>query len=643
MERLVSEKMIQSQNKGLVMWNLIKMAAGQELASLEERIRSVMKSSFLRHLVNDSGVIFQTLDQTKQALRRNSQLEGNLNLRGEKGFQRESSGLASNGQFRKNNLIANRTSDYDEKERSESLQKVKTSKTQKKLPKFDEFQKDDLETKNRPSIIHISPTNPNSNIELNPVPSPKKRSSPIRNQNLRPNQTPKPNQKSTQNQKLDKKFDSKKILNKKSEILNPQDILEIGGLQELLHKSKKDFLKFLKSFGWTDHQIGEVMRTISLRESAKIAHVQSSRGSLPRLLTNDFEELRDKEEEQRFRFKKKNFPDLKEDCSAKNIRVDGRFQNQNLIKNNFLRSDEIQDFQNVNQNLPKNQLSKNKNAIEKICLNLKNQFRVPSKKSAKLAVSENSKSNHVKNKRKTWSSSEKQIFGVKNQTETNYKSKSFNQKTKNKKQKSFPSHKNELYNRDNSSLSLLSEKNQPKKNKSKNFEKPECEELETQNRYHKSNFLKQKKDSKKNLKDEKEKNIHGKANNSGQNGFDKTSESRFQQESRQEDESESGNLSKTACKLIRNQISTRDVQIKEYVSQEERDVRVPFPNADFHSQKTNCANFSSDSLHLPGPDTSSIRLTLSIVLYIFFIGVPSNIKIILKSSIDQVINNLMRL
>ena len=102
-------------------------------------------------------------------------------------------------------------------------------------------------------------------------------------------------------------------------------------------------------------------------------------------------------------------------------------------------------------------------------------------------------------------------------------------------------------------------------------------------------------------------------------GFGDTKGNRFRKKSKPEEMGENGSLSKTACKLIRNQQITLNLQIKEYVSDEDKNISGHIANDHFHSQKTHGANFSDDSLHLPGPDTSSIRLILepnnSILIY----------------------------
>lgn len=69
--------------------------------------------------------------------------------------------------------------------------------------------------------------------------------------------------------KLCKKL--KKVNAKALEELMDQKGVEVKGLRDILRKSKKGFKDFLRSFGWSDHDIEDAMRTASVKESPRKA------------------------------------------------------------------------------------------------------------------------------------------------------------------------------------------------------------------------------------------------------------------------------------------------------------------------------------------------------------------------------------
>lgn len=63
----------------------------------------------------------------------------------------------------------------------------------------------------------------------------------------------------------------KKVDAKALEELMDQKGVEVRGLRDILRKSKKGFKDFLRSFGWSDHDIEDAMRTASVKESPRKA------------------------------------------------------------------------------------------------------------------------------------------------------------------------------------------------------------------------------------------------------------------------------------------------------------------------------------------------------------------------------------
>lgn len=61
------------------------------------------------------------------------------------------------------------------------------------------------------------------------------------------------------------------------EELMDQRGLEVKGLRDILRKSKKGFKDFLRSFGWSDMDIEDAMRTASAKESPRKAQLVSNK------------------------------------------------------------------------------------------------------------------------------------------------------------------------------------------------------------------------------------------------------------------------------------------------------------------------------------------------------------------------------
>ena len=67
-----------------------------------------------------------------------------------------------------------------------------------------------------------------------------------------------------------KNFKKLKSVNAKAlEKLMDKKGIEVRGLRDILRKSKKGFTDFLRSFGWSDNEIEDAMRTASIQESPK--------------------------------------------------------------------------------------------------------------------------------------------------------------------------------------------------------------------------------------------------------------------------------------------------------------------------------------------------------------------------------------
>jgi murein DD-endopeptidase MepM/ murein hydrolase activator NlpD len=63
----------------------------------------------------------------------------------------------------------------------------------------------------------------------------------------------------------------KKVNAKALEELMDEKNIEVKGLRDILKKSKKGFKDFLRSFGWSDHEIEDAMKTASIRDSPQEA------------------------------------------------------------------------------------------------------------------------------------------------------------------------------------------------------------------------------------------------------------------------------------------------------------------------------------------------------------------------------------
>jgi hypothetical protein len=65
----------------------------------------------------------------------------------------------------------------------------------------------------------------------------------------------------------------KKVNAKKLEEFMDEKNIEVKGLRDILKKSKKGFTDFLRSFGWSDHEIEDAMRTASIKDSPPEAKI----------------------------------------------------------------------------------------------------------------------------------------------------------------------------------------------------------------------------------------------------------------------------------------------------------------------------------------------------------------------------------
>lgn len=87
--------------------------------------------------------------------------------------------------------------------------------------------------------------------------------------------------------KKPKNYKKIKTVNAKElEKLMDKKQIEVGGLRDILKKSKKGFKDFLRSFGWSDHEIEDAMRTASIRESPQTKILMSRKQDPPKVLDN---------------------------------------------------------------------------------------------------------------------------------------------------------------------------------------------------------------------------------------------------------------------------------------------------------------------------------------------------------------------
>lgn len=84
---------------------------------------------------------------------------------------------------------------------------------------------------------------------------------------------------------------SKKTL---EEFVNKKN-MEVKGLRDILKKSKKGFKDFLRSFGWSDHEIQDAMRTASIKESPSRNRNQINSKNLKEIVTNEYQLVQESE------------------------------------------------------------------------------------------------------------------------------------------------------------------------------------------------------------------------------------------------------------------------------------------------------------------------------------------------------------
>jgi hypothetical protein len=87
--------------------------------------------------------------------------------------------------------------------------------------------------------------------------------------------------------KKQKKYKKIKSVNAKAlEKLMDKKGIEVGGLRDILKKSKKGFKDFLRSFGWSDHEIEDAMRTASIQESPQTKMMMGQKYEQSKALDN---------------------------------------------------------------------------------------------------------------------------------------------------------------------------------------------------------------------------------------------------------------------------------------------------------------------------------------------------------------------
>ena len=584
LEDLAGNGVGRRENLGRGLESLAQMGVGQGLGVLEQEIRGVLKNSFLKHLLNDSVGIFDSARKDRST--QNDQA---------KSLQNE---------------IPSKISENDHSKLQKPnipLSRQMTSKTQKKIPDFNlpDQQGPYLERNNENTASIASATKaipqPSPDLKIFNPGRPDKKSS-LQNEDTPP--------------LIPKQSPPSIILSKRS---GPLNALELGGLKEILKKSKLGFHKFLKSFGWTDHQIEDVMRTISLRESMKL-RVHGGKPAKPRNSPNIYEP-KPIYPEASLQFRKIRNPpsqrEVKETKETKSIAKD-------LTK-----------LDHVSNRVPERRL-----------VNLKSHLEERGDPSHARTGLNRSNRAHYK-QRRTWAGPDVyQNQDVENHERVNQKTKSLNKAAKFGVGNSR-NHKNQLYNRTSPEPSMLSSGNGAETllnldgNKSKGPNpkyRPNASKksgLQISAVREQKVFIKRKREKDIGVEgyatdgfkrlgrgaDSDTKDFENIYSDSVKGGFEDTKGSRFRKKSKPEEMGENGSLSKTACKLIRNQKITLNLQIKEYVSDEDKNISGHIANDHFHSQKTHGANFSDDSLHLPGPDTSSIRfpynpITLYILIYV---------------------------
>ena len=97
------------------------------------------------------------------------------------------------------------------------------------------------------------------------------------------------NQKSF-SKKINRKI--KKVNAKALEELMDEKNIEVKGLRDILKKSKKGFKDFLRSFGWSDHEIEDAMKTASIKDSphhAKIIKNKKKRSCHGKRVENEYQ------------------------------------------------------------------------------------------------------------------------------------------------------------------------------------------------------------------------------------------------------------------------------------------------------------------------------------------------------------------